>query len=114
MEYVFGTKGHLETLQTKGRTHTDLSGYQQTVRDYDGETITDNYRILQKVKSDEDSAGNCYDWYVIDRHYRLVDRTKTLEEANRKNAAMIDYIGMMLGVELPFGEEEDYGEEQEV
>ena len=45
------------------------------VREYDTSVITDNFRVVCKTHSDEDSEGNCYDWYDIDQHYRVIDRT---------------------------------------
>ena len=80
-EYVFGTNGNAEVLKIKGPAHTDLTGYQQVVREYPGETVTDSFRIVRKLDSQEDPAGNCYDWYEIDRHYRNTDRGKALEAA---------------------------------
>ena len=46
-----------------------------TVRQYPSETITDRCRILDKYQTEEDGEGNCYDWYLIDQHYRYVDKT---------------------------------------
>lgn len=107
MEYIFGTQGQMETLRTKGNANTNLTGYQTTVQKYPNETITDRYRIVRKLKSAEDRAGNCYDWYEIDRHYREIDRSKPLEEANARNAANIAYISMMDGIDLPWEEDDD-------
>lgn len=106
MEYVFGTNGELEILKTKGSVHTDLTGYQQLKTMYPGQTVTDNFRVVRKIKSDEDGAGNCYDWYEIDRHYREIDRTGPVAEAGAKNTANIDYLSMMSGINLP-GEDEE-------
>ncbi len=61
MEYVFGTAGQVETLAVKGDTHTDLTGFHQIERVYPDQTITDNFRIVRKLSSKEDEAGNCYD-----------------------------------------------------
>lgn len=87
-EYIFGTNGNAETLRVKGPAHTALSGFQQVEQKYPGETVTDRFRVVRKLKSDEDPAGNCYDWYEIDRHYRTIDRTsRETEEAKRAAAA---------------------------
>lgn len=75
MDYVFGTEGEIEVLKTKGRTHSELSGYRQIERTYPDQTVTDNFRIVRKLLSAEDEAGNCYDWYEIDHHYRVQDRS---------------------------------------
>ena len=104
MEYVFGTKGEIEVLKVKCDYITGLSGYQQVIQRFRGETITDNFRVVRKLSSKTDTAGNIYDWYEIDRHYRTIDRTAPLKEENDRNAANIDYLSMMIDVELPGGE----------
>ena len=74
MEYVFGTEETNEVLKTKGDEHSDLDGYQEVVREYQDQTITDRFRVVQKTASAEDEEGNCYDWYEIDSHYRFSDK----------------------------------------
>lgn len=96
MEYVFGTKGDAEILKVKSESHTDLTGYQTVKREYHGESVTDHFRVARKLDSKEDEANACYDWYEIDRHYRMVDRTNQ----EKRNAANIDYLSMMTGVDL--------------
>lgn len=80
MEYVFGTQGDVEVLKTKGDAHTDLTGFHSIERAYPDQTITDNFRIVRKLDSQEDSEGNCYDWYEIDHHYRITDKTGPVAE----------------------------------
>lgn len=80
MEYVFGTQGEIEVLKTKGDSHTDLTGYHQIEQVYPDQTVTDNFRIVQKLDSAEDEEGNCYDWYEIDHHYRVADKTARVAE----------------------------------
>ena len=106
MEYVFGTKGEMEVLKVKGDAHTDLTGFQQVERVYPDQTITDTFRVVRKLGSQEDAAGLCYDWYEIDRHYRTIDKTGPVAEREARNSANIDYISMMAGIELPEEQEE--------
>lgn len=87
MEYVFGTKGRIEVLKTKGSHHTDLTGYHQLEREYPDQTITDSFRVVRKLHSAEDVEGRCYDWYEIDHHYRMTDKTGPLAEQAAKSAA---------------------------
>ncbi len=101
MEYVFGTKGEMEVLKTKGDSHTNLTSFHQIERTYPDQTITDNFRVVRKLDSQEDEAGNCYDWYEIDHHNRIVDKSGPVAEAGARNAANIDYLSMMSGIELP-------------
>jgi hypothetical protein len=74
MEYVFGLDG-CRTLMTKGAEHTNLAGYTEVVREFADCTITDNFFAVAKTNSAEDSEGSCYDWYIINEHYRMVDKT---------------------------------------
>ncbi len=102
-EYIFGTNGNAETLRVKGPAHTALSGFQEVVQEYPSETVADRFRVVRKLKEAEDPEGNCYGWYEIDRHYRTADKTLELKQKNEKNAANIDYLSMMVGVDLPEG-----------
>ena len=83
MDYIFGVVEcngvTVENLKTVGQTHTNISGFTQTVREYADSTITDRFRITEKYRSDEDAEGNCYDWYVINEHYRYVDKTEAVK-----------------------------------
>jgi hypothetical protein len=79
MDYIFGVVERngvtVENLKTVGQSHTNLGGFTQTVREYTDSTITDRFRVVEKYRSEEDAEGNCYDWYLIDQHYRYVDKT---------------------------------------
>lgn len=81
MEYIFGSNDATgeEILKTVGEEHTELSGFQQTVREYPDCTITDSFHVVQKTKSADD-GGKCYDWYLIDRHNRVIDKVKPVKE----------------------------------
>ncbi len=92
MEYLFGTKGEVEILRTKGDTHTDLTGFHQIERAYPDQTITDNFHIVRKLKSEEDDDGNCYDWYEIDRHFRATEKARTEAEKAAESAAAIAFV----------------------
>lgn len=91
MEYVFGMKVNMEILKTKGESHADLIGYHQIEQKYSDQTIIDNFHIVRKLNSTEDAEGNCYDWYEIDRHYRMVDKTEPLvTQAEDADAMLVD------------------------
>lgn len=77
------------------------------------QTVTDNFRVVRKLDSKEDEAGDCYDWYEIDRHSRTVDKTGPLAASAAQNAANIDYIAMMSGIELPGMEDGEGGTSHE-
>lgn len=87
MDYVFGTKDGAEILKTIVGAHTSLTGYHQLEREYPDQTITDNFRVVRKLRSAEDAEGRCYDWYEIDRHYRMTDKTGPVAEQAAKAAA---------------------------
>lgn len=87
MEYVFGTQGNIEILKTKGDAHTDLMGFHQVERSSSDQTITDQFRVVRKIDSKEDVKGSCYDWYEIDHHFRMIDKTGPLVQQAAENAA---------------------------
>lgn len=90
MEYVFGTKDGIEVLKTKGSSHTNLTGFHQIEQVYPDQTITDNFRVVQKLDSQEDVEGNCYDWYEIDHHYRVTDKTAPIAAKVEEYAASME------------------------
>lgn len=90
MEYVFGTQGEMEVLKTKGDAHTDLTGFRSIEHIYPDQTITDNFRVVRKLDSKEDAEGSCYDWYEIDRRYRVVDKTGPLAAQAAENVTAME------------------------
>lgn len=91
MEYVFGTNGDAEILKIKSDAETNLTGYHQLETIYPDQTITDNFRIVRKTHSAVDAEGNFYDWYEIDHHYRMRDKSgRVAEEANQRFAELED------------------------
>lgn len=105
MEYSYGTHGKTETLRTKGKAHTDLKGWHEIVREYPDQIITDRFRVVRKTGSDTDLEGNCYDWYEIDNHYRVQDKTLTLKaEAEDIDQMAIDHEMRLTMLELGLNE----------
>lgn len=43
--------------------------------------------MVRKLRSAEDAEGRCYDWYEIDRHYRMTDKTGPVAKQAAKAAA---------------------------
>lgn len=89
MEYIFGSDNDKEILKTKGASHSNLTGFHQIEMKYPDQTITDSFRIVKKIDSQEDVEGNCYDWYEIDHHYRYTDKFTV---GNEKIQAQIEAI----------------------
>lgn len=105
MDYIFGTSTRtsktLENLKTVGAEHTNLSGFISAVRDFeDGTKIEDRCRIIKKYAS-KDAGGKCYDWYLIDNHYRIVDNSGRTDQKIMQLTANTDYIAMMADVDIP-------------
>ena len=103
MEYIFGSNDCTgeEVLKTVGTEHSVLSGFKQTVREYPDCTITDSFHVVRKTKSDEDCEGKCYDWYLIDRHSRIIDRTPPLKETEALTLELAaDHEARLCNIEL--------------
>lgn len=82
MDYIFGQN----TVKTVGDFHSDLQGFCSIMREYPDQNITDNFTVVEKVKSDEDSEGKCYDWYTIKDHYRYVEKIKIVYPMIQENS----------------------------
>lgn len=84
MEYIFGTTTRngieMESVKTIGKTHSNISGNASIVRKYASAIFTDNFTVIEKYRSDEDTDGNCYDWYIITNHNRYVDNFTPAKE----------------------------------
>lgn len=105
MQYIYGISQRFgtlcENLKTVGAEHTDFSGYIQTVTELgDGTKITDRCRIIEKYASKE-ANGLCYDWYLIDNHYRTEDTTAKAQKSIEAVMATVDYLSMMSGIDIP-------------
>lgn len=84
MEYIFGNiKRHsrlIHILKTVGTTHTDLTGSTQIKREYSDSIIVDDFTIVEKYLTQEDSEGRCYDYYEIKDHNRYIDYFTPMRE----------------------------------
>lgn len=80
MEYVFGTKGDKEVLKTKGLEHSNLNGWVNIKLDYSDCSISDSFLVGEKYQSKEDVEGNCYGWYYITNHSRIIDKSDALRK----------------------------------
>ena len=76
-------------------------GSHQTVRiESETDTVTHDFIVANDVK--EETVGEYYyKWYFIESYVKTIDRTPELKKAEEQNAANIDYVCMMLDVELP-------------
>jgi len=74
-------------LSTISNTHTDYVGYCKLEQKYSEYIIIDSFKVLEKYKSKEDSAGNCYDFYIIEEYNRQFDYYSPAKE---KLSANID------------------------
>ena len=104
MEYIFGTRRDIEVLKTKGDAHSQLSGYHEVTREYPDQVIVDRFRVVRKIDSKEDIEGNMYDWYEIDRHYRMSDKSEQVskvaeERSSELEEALVEVADMVANLE---------------
>lgn len=109
MEYIFGISkrfgGLKENLKTISNQHSDLLGYINIIQEYpDGSKVEDRCRIVKKY-AEKEASGLCYDWYIIDEHYRSIDNSNKVKKEIDKVSASLDYISMMSGIDIPIEEE---------
>lgn len=96
MEHIFGSVRHngvlVENLKTVGDAHTDYNGYVSTrTKLGDGTVVIDRCRVIEHYHAEEDAEGKCYDWYVIDQHYRYMD-TAPLAQSDTENREAVEQV----------------------
>lgn len=74
-------------------------------------TVEHAFRVEQVLKEDTDREGNAYRWYVLAEHSTATDRSPAALLLGRQNAANLDYLSMMAGIDLPT-EPETAGKEE--
>lgn len=86
----------MEVLKVKGSSSVDMTGYHEIEHRYPDQVITDRFRVVRKLDSAEDGAGNYYGWYEIDRHYRTVDKSGPVADTAKRaeEAAGIAFVCM--------------------
>ena len=89
MEYIFGTifrnGKEVRNLKTiNNQKHSNLKGYCVVERKYPDNTITDEFKIVKKYKSDQTSE-NYYDWYEITDYNRYIDKFSPVQEEINNN-----------------------------
>lgn len=98
MEYTFSTLRSGESvIKIKNGCGKVLSGFQSFTKEYDDCFITDNFEILDLIKSEEGIDGEPYTWYTIKGHERIIDKTAKIAMQNKAN---IDYIAMMADIDI--------------
>ena len=84
-------------------TFTPFLGVMVNRKQFEYFTIEDNpmRKPNAKLLSDEDAEGNCYDWYTIDKHNRIIDRTPPLKETEVMMLELAaDYEARLCNLEL--------------
>lgn len=71
-----------------------------------------DFVVKNRIKEETDTEGNHYAWYQLDYLSKSVDRTPSAKSVAEQNAANIDYLSMMSGIDLPDEEEEEINEQE--
>ena len=105
MTYTFTetNRGNI-IFKTIDKIHTNLFGWQELSTKYPDSIVTDKFYIISHTKSDEDSEGNCYDWYDVKDRYRQIDTTPPLSKSISDNDMMTvdqEYRLSLIEVNMP-------------
>lgn len=74
-----------------------MTGFQQVVLETDVDKTTHNFRVVRKYDRKTGIDGTVYDFYEIDRHNIVIDKTPPVYAALAEtNAALDDVIIAML------------------
>lgn len=85
-------------------------GSHQTIQiSSETDTVTNDFIVGNSFK--EETVGEFYyKWYFIENYVKTIDRTPELKKTEEQNAANLDYIMMMTGIDIP--EEDDINESE--
>lgn len=67
--------------------------------------------VIKMLFKTEIIGERCYRWYQLDYFSKSVDRSPEVKSEADQNAANIDYLAMMSGIDIPI-EEESYDEQE--
>ena len=79
---------------TPGRFYTVTERYPDMI-------VEHNFRIEKVLKEDTDREEHTYRWYVLAEHNTSSDHSPAALLLGRQNAANLDYLSMMSGIDLP-------------
>lgn len=105
--YSFGTMKidgeEQRIVRVKSAEPVDLPAgvYHTTVEKFSDMTVTHDFKVRRSIKTDTDAAGNHYAWYELAEDVKTIDRSPAAASKAAQNAANIDYLSMMSGIDLP-------------
>lgn len=83
---------------TPGRYHT-------VTEEFPDMTVTHNFKVDYIVADDSDADGYVYKWFALKEHHTATDRSPKAIQLSEQNAANLDYVCMMAGIDLPTEDE---------
>lgn len=90
-----------EFVRVKSEAPIDIApGLHSVVEEYPDSIVTHEFRITEQFKEDV-SGGIYYKWYLLGSHSRTIDRSPVAVRMAEQNAANLDYLSMMAGIDLP-------------
>ena len=114
MELSFGRRAEdgKPYVRVKSNHHTDFAGQVRIETPHSNMTVTDTFEALSRYQTKDDAEGNTYDWYLITDHYQTQERftptcQKQMDSALVKQRGDIDYMAMMLDVDLETEEDDE-------
>jgi hypothetical protein len=104
---IDGEERHVLCVKSNEPVNLPIGVYQTVKEKSTGVEITYTVKLSGLIKRSKDAEGNCYAWYTLSEYARTADGSLAAKEAAEQNAANIDYLSMMTGIDLPDGAEED-------
>lgn len=104
--YSFGTMTIMgedcQVVRVKSKEPVELpAGYNTIVEEYPDMIVTHDFKVTGCIAEETDADGNFYKWFTIVEHSRVIDRSPAAVHMAEQNAANLDYVCMMAGIDLP-------------
>lgn len=94
----------VEFVRVKSTSPDSLTpGFHSVVEEYPDSIITHEFKVREQFDAKE-AEGEYYKWYLLESHNRTIDRSPAAIRMAAQNAANLDYLSMMAGIDLPESE----------
>lgn len=107
IQYLFsnmklgGEESHVLRVKSPEPVDLPIGVYLSTTERSADMEVHHDFKVSGLLKKDTDAEGNHYAWYTLSEHVKSIDRSPAAAAAAAQNAANIDYISMMSGIDLP-------------
>jgi hypothetical protein len=104
---INGEEQHILCVKSDEPVDIPVGVYQSIIEKSASAETSHSFKVSSLIQTKTDDEGNHYAWYLLSEYVLSVDRSPAAAAEASQNAANIDYLSMMTGIDLPEQEGED-------